>query len=180
MRSWQATYGVPAVVVNCSNNYGPYQFPEKLIPLVTIKAMAGEALPVYGTGANVRDWLFVDDHAAALCAAIDRGQAGQTYLVGGDAERSNLHVVHAICDRLDQLMPVPTSRRDLIQFVEDRPGHDLRYAVDAAAARRELAWSPSVSFEEGLAQTVDWYVANRQWWQPILDGRYDGRRLGSP
>lgn len=181
VRAWHETYGVPTLITNCSNNYGPFHFPEKLIPLVTLKAMAGEPLPVYGTGDNVRDWLFVDDHARALRTVVEHGTVGETYLVGGNAERTNLEVVEAICDLVDDRLGVSPSgpRRGLITFVTDRPGHDLRYAIDAGRLRTELGWEPSVDFATGLATTIDWYLANEWWWQPILDATYDGTRLGT-
>ena len=179
-RSWQRTYGLPVVVSNCSNNYGPFHFPEKLIPLTILNAMEGKSLPVYGRGENVRDWLFVDDHAAALERIATAGVPGETYNVGGDAERTNLSVVEAICDLLDERRPRAdaTSRRSLIRFVEDRPGHDLRYAIDCSKLKHDLGWSPGHSFESGLAETVDWYLANDWWWRPIRDGSYAGERLG--
>jgi dTDP-glucose 4,6-dehydratase len=181
VRAWGETYDVPALITNCSNNYGPFHFPEKLIPLVTLKAMAGEPLPVYGTGQNVRDWLYVDDHARALVAVLERGRAGHTYLVGGNAERTNLDVVHGICalldDRLGSLATGP--RTELVEFVTDRPGHDLRYAIDATKLRNELGWTPSLEFDEGLERTVDWYIANEAWWRPITQRSYDGTRLGT-
>jgi dTDP-glucose 4,6-dehydratase len=179
-RAWHRTFGVPVLISNCSNNYGPFHFPEKLIPLVTLKALAGEPLPVYGTGEHVRDWLYVEDHARALCTVLEKGRVGETYLVGGSAERSNLEVVEAICALVDDRLGTPASgpRRGLIAFVPDRPGHDLRYAIDASRLRTELGWEPSVDFEGGLARTVDWFLANEWWWRPILDRTYDGRRLG--
>jgi dTDP-glucose 4,6-dehydratase len=180
VRAWGETYGVPVLITNCSNNYGPFHFPEKLIPLITLKAIAGEPLPVYGTGENVRDWLFVDDHAAALTQVLTGGTVGETYVIGGAAERSNLQVVETICDLVDERLGVRTEgpRRDLITLVTDRPGHDLRYAVDSSKLQRELGWSPTVTFEEGIARTVDWYLANEAWWKPIQDGTYSGDRLG--
>jgi len=179
-RAWGETYGLPVLITNCSNNYGPFQFPEKLIPLATLKAVAGQPVPVYGTGENIRDWLHVDDHAAALVAVLTTGRVGDTYLVGGDAERTNLHVVTTICDLVDDRLGVPPSgpRRQLIEFVTDRPGHDLRYAVDASKLRNELDWAPSVTFEAGLARTIDWYLDNESWWAPIRDMNDTGRRLG--
>ena len=179
-RAWGETYGLPVLITNCSNNYGPFHFPEKLIPLVTLKAIAEQALPVYGTGENVRDWLFVEDHATALTMVLTTGEVGETYLVGGNAERSNLEVVHAICDMVDdRLGESPDGpRRRLIEFVTDRPGHDLRYAIDSSRLQDELGWRPTVTFEEGLARTVDWYLANEAWWGPIQDGTYAGGRLG--
>ena len=180
VRAWGETYDLPVLITNCSNNYGPFHFPEKLVPLMIIKAVRGEALPVYGNGLNVRDWLFVDDHANALITVVERGRVGETYLVGGNAERPNLAVVETICDLVDARLGVPASgpRRELMTFVDDRPGHDLRYAIDASKLTDELGWAPSVSFEEGLAATVDWYLANESWWGPILAGTYDGTRLG--
>lgn len=181
VRAWHHTFDLPAVITNCSNNYGPFQFPEKLIPLMIIKAVAGEALPVYGTGENIRDWLFVDDHAEAIVTAALHGVPGETYAVGGDAERSNVEVVETICDLVDDAVGIEAAgpRRRLVTFVEDRPGHDQRYAVDAAKARRELGWTPSLSFEEGLARTVRWYLDHEAWWRPLLSDRYDGGRLGN-
>ncbi len=181
VRAWHDTYGLPVVLSNCSNNYGPYHFPEKLIPLVILNAIEGEPLPVYGEGANVRDWLFVEDHARALELVLTRGKIGESYNVGGRAERSNLQVVEAICDLVDQRRPLPGvgSRRGLIQFVADRPGHDRRYAIDPSKIERELGWQASETFETGLARTVDWFIANEDWWRPIREGRYRGERLGT-
>jgi dTDP-glucose 4,6-dehydratase len=180
VRAWHHTYGLPVVLSNCSNNYGPYHFPEKLIPLVLLNALEGRPLPVYGKGDNVRDWLFVEDHAAALEAVLTRGTPGESYNVGGKAERTNLQVVEAICDALDARVPLEggASRRDLITFVTDRPGHDRRYAIDCSRIERELGWSPSRGFEAGLADTIDWYLTNDWWWQPLRD-RYAGERLGT-
>lgn len=180
VRAWHHTFGLPVLVTNCSNNYGPYHFPEKLIPLVIIRALNGEQLPVYGDGSNVRDWLFVDDHARALQAVFERGAPGETYNVGGNAERRNIEVVRAICSTLDQLRPRVDrkSYADQITFVTDRPGHDHRYAIDASKIRGELGWEPSVTFEEGIGRTVRWYLENQDWWQEILDGRYATQRLG--
>ena len=179
VRAWHHTYGVPTVITNCSNNYGPYQFPEKIIPLVTLNALAGRPLPVYGSGENVRDWLFVEDHARALRLVLERGRAGETYNVGGNAERTNIAVGRAICAILDDLVPdsphVPHAR--LITFVADRPGHDRRYAIDAAKIRRELGWTPTESFETGLRKTVAWYLANGAWCEEARAG-YAGERLG--
>ena len=179
-RAWGETYGVPVLITNCSNNYGPFHFPEKLIPLVTLKAIAEQALPVYGTGENVRDWLFVEDHATALTTVLTTGTVGETYLVGGNAERTNLDVVHAICDLVDDRLGANAAgpRRRLIEFVSDRPGHDLRYAIDSSRLQNELGWKPTVTFEEGLARTIDWHLANESWWGPIQDGTYAGGRLG--
>ncbi len=180
VRAWQHTYGLPTVVSNCSNNYGPYQFPEKLIPLMIINALAWKPLPVYGRGENERDWLHVEEHAEALVAVLTRGRAGGTYLIGGDACVRNIDVVEAICDVLDERLPDPDgrSRRDLITFVEDRPAHDFRYAIDFSETRKELGWQPTVTFEDGLGKTVDWYLERRDWWEPIHEQRYAGERLG--
>jgi dTDP-glucose 4,6-dehydratase len=179
VRAWHHTYGLPTLVTNCSNNYGPYQFPEKLIPLVTIKALAGEPLPVYGTGANVRDWLFVEDHVDALLAVLEGGAPGATYNVGGNAERTNLEVVRAICAILDGLRPRRgASHADLVTFVADRPGHDQRYAIDADRIRQELDWRPAITFEAGLARTVRWYLEHQAWWQGLRAAHYAGERLG--
>jgi dTDP-glucose 4,6-dehydratase len=180
-RAWHETYGLPVVLSNCSNNYGPFHFPEKLIPLVILNALEGKPLPVYGKGENVRDWLFVDDHAAALELVLTRGAVGQSYNVGGRAERNNLEVVQAICDGLDGRRPMGNgrSRRDLITFVGDRPGHDRRYAIDPSKIERELGWRSQHSFDSGLATTIDWYLANDWWWRPIRDGAYAGERLGT-
>jgi dTDP-glucose 4,6-dehydratase len=180
-RAWAATYGLPVIVANCSNNYGPCQFPEKLIPLAILSAWEGRPVPVYGRGENVRDWLYVEDHAHALATILERGAPGETYLIGGRSERTNLQVVHAICDILDEEAPrAPGAgpRRGLIQFVADRPGHDLRYAVDCGKLERELGWRPQVSFEDGLRRTVLWYLQRRDWWAP-LRARYAGERLGT-
>ncbi len=178
-RSWHRTYGLPVTISNCSNNYGPFQYPEKLIPLMVANALAGRPLPVYGSGANVRDWLHVEDHCRALELVVRAGVPGRTYNVGGGAERSNLGVVHAICDLVDELRPRGdgTSRR-LVRFVADRPGHDLRYAIDAGRIRTELGWSPRFSFEEGLRATVRWYLDHGDWCAEVTRGRYDGGRLG--
>lgn len=182
VRSWNHTYGLPVLVTNCSNNYGPYHFPEKLIPLAIINGLEGKKLPVYGTGANVRDWLYVGDHARALLAVVERGRPGATYCIGGRSERTNLEVVEAICALLDELAPSKTiGRRDaLISFVADRPGHDLRYAIDAGLIGEELGWQPRETFDSGLRRTVQWYLANRAWWQRIRDKVYAGERLGVP
>jgi dTDP-glucose 4,6-dehydratase len=176
--AWHTTYGLPVIVSNCSNNYGPRQFPEKLIPLTILKALAGEALPVYGDGANVRDWLHVEDHAAGLIALIERGRPGARYNFGGDSERTNLAVVEHICTVLDRIAPAAQPRRALITFVADRPGHDRRYAIDASKARRELGWQPRESFESGLEGTIRWYLDNRPWWEPLRERVYGGERLG--
>ena len=181
VRAWQHTYGLPTVLSNCSNNYGPYHFPEKLIPLVILNALEGKPLPVYGKGENVRDWLYVDDHARALELIATKGQIGQSYNVGGRAERTNLEVVETICDILDAKCPLESggSRRDLIRFVEDRPGHDRRYAIDSAKVERELGWRQQESFETGLSKTIDWYLGNDWWWRPIREQKYAGARLGT-
>ncbi|MDG2026335.1 MAG: dTDP-glucose 4,6-dehydratase [Acidimicrobiales bacterium] len=180
VRAWGETYDMPVLITNCSNNYGPFHFPEKLIPLVTLKAIAGQPLPIYGTGENVRDWLFVEDHAAALVTVLTKGTVGETYLVGGNAERTNLDVVHSICDLVDKQLGVSPQgpRRRLIEFVPDRPGHDLRYAIDSSKLQHELGWRPTVTFDEGLARTIDWYIDHDAWWRPIQDGTYAGGRLG--
>jgi dTDP-glucose 4,6-dehydratase len=180
VRSWHHTYGLPVLVTNCSNNYGPYHFPEKLVPLTIINGLEGTKLPVYGTGGNVRDWLFVEDHARALLAVVSAGRVGETYCIGGRSERTNLDVVKSICALLDELAPSKAiERRDaLITFVTDRPGHDLRYAIDPTRICTELAWQPRETFESGLRKTVEWYLANRSWWQPIREGVYGGERLG--
>lgn len=177
VRAWAATHGLDVRISNCSNNYGPRQFPEKLIPLMTLKALEGQRLPVYGDGSNIRDWLHVADHARALRLIAERGKAGETYCIGGSAERSNLQVVERICEYLDTLEPAPTARRQQIEFVADRPGHDWRYAINSAKAREQLGWSPSHAFEVGLRETIDWYLANRDWWAPLTT-RYSGKRLG--
>jgi dTDP-glucose 4,6-dehydratase len=181
VRAWGHTYGLPILVTNCTNNYGPYHFPEKLIPLMIIKALRGEALPVYGRGENVRDWLHVEDHVEALIAVVERGRPGETYFIGGGAERTNLDVVTRIAELVDALAgPLPSGRRrsELITFVPDRPGHDFRYAMDVSKIERELGWRPSRSFESGLKETVAWYLANASWWQPLMR-RHVGARLGT-
>ncbi|SHK02247.1 dTDP-glucose 4,6-dehydratase [Roseomonas rosea] len=177
-RAWHETYGLPTIITNCSNNYGPYHFPEKLIPLVTLNALEGKPLPVYGDGGNVRDWLFVEDHVRALVAAVTKGVPGETYNIGGRSERTNLQVVHAICDTLDCLRPAERPRRELITFVADRPGHDRRYAIDPAKAERELGWQSSVTFEGGIERTISWYLENEAWWRPLRETKYSGERLG--
>jgi len=180
VRAWGHTYGLPVLVTNCSNNYGPYHFPEKLIPLIIIRALGGEPLPVYGDGSNVRDWLFVEDHARALRAVFETGVPGETYNVGGNSERKNIEVVKAICAELDRLEPRADGKAyaDQITHVADRPGHDQRYAIDASKIKAELGWEPQVTFEQGIAQTVRWYLENRGWWGDILAKRYDTGRLG--
>jgi dTDP-glucose 4,6-dehydratase len=181
VRAWHETYGLPVVLSNCSNNYGPYHFPEKLVPLVILNALEGLPLPVYGAGENVRDWLFVDDHARALELVVTRGAVGESYNVGGNSERTNLGVVETICDILDAKRPLAGggSRRELITFVKDRPGHDRRYAIDASKIERELGWRARESFETGLEKTIDWYLANEWWWRPIREKKYFGARLGA-
>ena len=178
VRAWGRTYGLPVLISNCSNNYGPYHFPEKLIPLMILNALHRKPLPVYGDGQQVRDWLFVEDHAAALATILARGTPGETYAVGGNSERANLDVVRTICDLVDAAVPGEPLRRELITYVEDRPGHDRRYAIDATKLSTTLGWGPTVTFEEGLARTVDWYLANEAWWRPLREQRYSGERLG--
>jgi dTDP-glucose 4,6-dehydratase len=180
VRAWHETYGLPVVLTNCSNNYGPYHFPEKLIPKVILNALQDLPIPVYGAGENVRDWLYVEDHAEALLLALQKGAPGRSYNIGGHNERRNIDLVQAICDVLDTRRPrAQGSYRDLITFVEDRPGHDARYAIDPTRIGAELGWQPSVSVEEGLARTVDWYLANADWWQPLLDLDGVGTRVGT-
>jgi dTDP-glucose 4,6-dehydratase len=180
VRAWHHSYGLPVLITNCSNNYGPHHFPEKLIPLVIIKCLAGEKLPVYGTGSNVRDWLYVDDHVRALTAVFERGAVGESYMVGGRSEQTNLAVVHMICDTLDRIRPRADglSYRDQISFVTDRPGHDFRYAIDATKLERELGWKPQESFASGMEKTIRWYLDNEDWWRAIQSGAYQGQRLG--
>ena len=179
VRAWGRTYGLPVVLSNCSNNYGPYHFPEKLVPLVIMKCLHGGAIPVYGDGHQIRDWLFVEDHARALQLILERGQVGESYNVGGGSERTNLQVVQGICDLLDNLRPRPEGKyRELVKFVADRPGHDFRYAMDYSKLERTLGWKPQETFESGLRKTVEWYLENSWWWLPIIEGRYSGQRLG--
>ena len=178
VRAWRHTYGLPTLVSNTVNNYGPWQFPEKLIPLVTINAIEGRELPVYGDGSNVRDWLFVEDHAAALLLVLENGVPGGTYAIGGRQPRSNLDVVRAICAAVDARIPGPAPRDQRIRFVTDRPGHDFRYEIDPSAAEAALGWTAPHDFEAGLARTVDWYIENRAWWEELRRARYDGQRLG--
>jgi len=179
VRAWHDTYGLPTLITNCSNNYGPYHFPEKLIPLVTLNALDGKPLPVYGKGANVRDWLYVEDHARALLAVNERGVVGETYNVGGHNEKTNLEVVKTICAILDDLRPRKEGKyEDLITYVFDRPGHDLRYAIDPEKLVSELGWKPLENFDTGIRKTVQWYLDNEWWWKPIREGRYSGARLG--
>ncbi len=177
-RAWNKTYGLPVIITNCSNNYGPYQFPEKLIPLMLINALSGKSLPVYGDGQQRRDWLFVTDHCRAIERVLAKGQPGRVYNIGGDAETTNLTVVHTLCDLLDERVPSDRPRREQIEYVTDRPGHDRRYAINATRIKQELGWAPMMSFEEGLKATVDWYLNHRTWWERIQDGRYRQERLG--
>ena len=183
VRAWQRTYGLPVLLTNCSNNYGPYHFPEKLIPLMILNALAGKPLPVYGNGQQVRDWLYVEDHARALLKVVSEGQVGETYNIGGHNEQKNLDVVRAICALLEELAPQkPTGiarYEDLITYAQDRPGHDLRYAIDAGKIERELGWIPQETFETGLRKTVQWYLDNLDWCRRVQDGSYQGQRLGA-
>lgn len=178
VRAWHETYGLPVVLTNCSNNYGPYHFPEKLIPVVILRALAGEAIPVYGRGENVRDWLFVEDHAEALLLVLEKGEPGRSYNIGGGNEARNIDLVRRICAILDEKHPEGAPHADLITFVEDRAGHDLRYAIDATRIREELGWRPSVTLEEGLVRTVQWYLDNEAWWRPLQAREGVGKRLG--
>jgi dTDP-glucose 4,6-dehydratase len=178
VRAWHETYGLPTMISNCSNNYGPCHFPEKLIPLTILNALEGKQLPVYGDGQNIRDWLYVEDHVKALTLALVKGHPGQSYNIGGRSERTNLQVVHAICDLLDEFSPARRSRRELIHFVADRPGHDRRYAIDPSKIETALGWKAEESFESGLRKTVRWYLDNQAWWQPLRDRVYSGERLG--
>ena len=183
VRAWLRTYGLPTIITNCSNNYGPYHFPEKLIPLIILNAVAGKPLPVYGNGSQIRDWLYVEDHARALYTVVTKGEVGETYNIGGHNERKNIDVVNTICELLEELVPNKpdgvASYSDLITYVKDRPGHDLRYAIDASKIERELGWAPAETFETGIRKTVEWYLNNQTWWQRVLDGSYAGERLGS-
>ena len=184
VRAWQRTYGLPVIVTNCSNNYGPYHFPEKLIPLMILNALAGKPLPVYGKGNQIRDWLYVEDHARALYKVVTEGKVGETYNIGGHNEKQNIEVVKTICAILEELAPIKNSTlnienyESLITHVTDRPGHDLRYAIDAGKIERELGWKPTETFESGLRKTVQWYLNNKDWWQAVLDGSYKLERLG--
>jgi len=185
VRAYYHTYALPVLITNCSNNYGPHQFPEKLIPLMILNALDGRALPIYGDGGNVRDWLHVEDHCAGLLRVLERGRLGEKYNIGGGNERTNLQVVDRICEVLDEIQPARSNAalsgrtyRDLKTFVVDRPGHDRRYAIDAGKIRRELDWAPTKSFEDGLAETAGWYVAHRDWCREVQSGRYDRERLG--
>ncbi|MDB4676911.1 dTDP-glucose 4,6-dehydratase [bacterium] len=180
VRAWNHTYGLPTLITNCSNNYGPYQFPEKLIPLVTLNAIEGKPLPIYGDGLNVRDWLFVEDHCSALQTVLERGEVGETYNVGGNCEQTNLDIVKTICRTVNRLLPdLPHCCEDLITYVKDRPGHDRRYAIDASKIKAELGWSPAARFEEGIEQTVRWYIENTQWVSDVTSGNYQRERLGT-
>ena len=180
VRAWHETYGLPVVLTNCSNNYGPYHFPEKLIPVVILNALAGKPLPIYGDGGNIRDWLYVEDHADALLLVLEKGALGRSYNIGGENERTNLELVKMLCEILDRLQPNDGgSYADLITFVTDRPGHDARYAIDPSRIRDELGWRPSVTVEEGLEKTVQWYLDNENWWKPLLDRSGVGQRLGT-
>jgi dTDP-glucose 4,6-dehydratase len=179
VQAWHETYGLPTLLTNCSNNYGPYHFPEKLIPHMIIRGLAGDSLPVYGDGQNIRDWLYVEDHARALSLVLEHGSVGQTYNVGGRNERTNLHVVQTICDLLDELAPGATgARRNLITFVADRPGHDRRYAIDASKLEREIGWRAQENFESGIKKTVRWYIDQQPWWRGIMDRGYAAKRVG--
>lgn len=182
VRAWLRTYGLPTIVTNCSNNYGPYHFPEKLIPLIILNALEGKALPVYGDGGQIRDWLYVEDHARALYTVVTRGEPGETYNIGGHNERKNIDVVKTICQLLEELVPTKPAGIDayasLITFVTDRPGHDVRYAIDASKIERELGWTPQETFESGIRKTVEWYLANEGWWRAVKDGSYASERLG--
>ena len=179
VRAWAETYGLPVVLTNCSNNYGPYHFPEKLVPVVILKALSGQPIPVYGDGGNIRDWLYVEDHADALLLVLEKGQLNRSYNIGGENEATNIDLVRTICAHMDEMHPTGAPHADLITFVTDRPGHDRRYAIDPTRIRTELGWRPSVTVEEGLRRTVEWYLANRDWWQPLLDRDGVGKRLGT-
>lgn len=182
VRAWLRTYGLPTIVTNCSNNYGPYHFPEKLIPLIILNALEGKSLPVYGDGGQIRDWLYVEDHARALYKVVTEGVVGETYNIGGHNERKNIDVVKTICGLLDELAPKKNTTinkyEELITFVADRPGHDLRYAIDASKIDHELGWKPQETFESGIRKTIEWYLANEKWWRRVKDGSYAGERLG--
>jgi len=179
VRAWHRTYGLPTLITNCSNNYGPYQFPEKLIPLVILNALEGKALPIYGKGNQIRDWLYVDDHARALVRCATEGVVGETYNIGGHNEKENIEVVYTLCDILDELQPSEYSYRELISYVSDRPGHDRRYAIDAGKIERELGWRPEETFESGIRKTIAWYLDHLPWCQRVLDGSYQRERLGT-
>ncbi|WP_318418186.1 dTDP-glucose 4,6-dehydratase [Photobacterium leiognathi] len=183
VRAWLRTYGLPTIVTNCSNNYGPYHFPEKLIPLMILNALDGKKLPVYGDGMQIRDWLYVEDHASALYSAVTKGEIGETYNIGGHNEKANIEVVKTICSLLEELVPNKPEGvekyQDLITYVTDRPGHDVRYAIDASKIERELGWKPAETFESGIRKTVEWYLNNKTWWSRVLDGSYSFERLGT-
>ncbi|EPK3803145.1 MULTISPECIES: dTDP-glucose 4,6-dehydratase [Enterobacteriaceae] len=183
VRAWLRTYGLPTIVTNCSNNYGPFHFPEKLIPLMILNALDGKPLPVYGNGMQIRDWLFVEDHARALYKVVTEGKVGETYNIGGHNEKANIEVVSTICELLEELVPNKPDGvnlyKDLITYVKDRPGHDVRYAIDAAKIERELGWKPQETFESGIRKTVEWYLNNKTWWSRVLDGSYSMERLGT-
>lgn len=178
VRSWQRTYGLPVLITNCSNNYGPYQFPEKLVPHIILNALRGNPLPIYGKGDQIRDWLYVEDHVHALYKVASEGKIGETYNIGGHNEKRNIDVVHTLCEILQELVPSKNSYKDLIQHVDDRPGHDRRYAIDASKIEKELDWKPKENFESGMKKTVQWYLDNPQWWQRVLNGDYQLNRLG--
>lgn len=184
VRAWLRTYGLPTIVTNCSNNYGPYHFPEKLIPLIILNALEGKSLPVYGDGGQIRDWLYVEDHARALYTVVTKGKIGETYNIGGHNERRNIEVVNTICQLLEELVPNKPKGvdqyADLITYVPDRPGHDMRYAIDASKIDGELGWKPQETFESGIRKTVEWYLSNEDWWRRVKDGSYAGERLGIP
>ncbi len=179
VRAWHRTYGLPTAITNCSNNYGPYHFPEKLIPLMILNALDGKPLPVYGKGNQIRDWLYVEDHARALTTVATEGKVGETYNIGGRNEKQNIEVVTTICDILDELVPTNSSYKDLITYVEDRPGHDMRYAIDSTKIKKDLGWVPEETFESGIRKTVQWYLDNQEWCQRVQDGSYQRERLGS-
>lgn len=187
VRSWQRTYGLPAIITNCSNNYGPYHFPEKLIPLIILNALEGKTLPIYGDGQQIRDWLYVEDHANALYLVATKGEVGETYNIGGHNEKTNIDVVNTLCELLEEMVPNSIHSRasgniegfqGLIEYVKDRPGHDVRYAIDASKIERELGWVPQETFESGIRKTVEWYLNNKKWWSRVLDGSYSRERLG--
>jgi dTDP-glucose 4,6-dehydratase len=179
VQAWYHTYGLPTMITNCSNNYGPYQFPEKLIPVVILKALQGEDIPVYGTGENVRDWLYVEDHARALLKVVETGEPGETYNIGGHNEKQNIEVVHTICDTLNELVPKKANYRDQITFVTDRPGHDFRYAIDASKIEKELGWTPKETFDSGIKKTIQWYLDNIDWCEAVTENNYELQRLGT-
>ena len=179
VRAWHETYGLPVVLSNCSNNYGPYHFPEKLVPVVILNALAGKDIPIYGKGENIRDWLYVEDHADALLTVLQKGRVGRSYNIGGENEAKNIDLVQMVCAILDRVRPQKNSYSDLIRFVADRPGHDLRYAIDPARIRDELGWRPSVTLEQGLEKTVRWYLDNEAWWRPLQQRHGVGQRLGT-